>query len=116
MQLLEGLKRLGQRLFVEQFLGFLAKLDFGIEVLLHVEVAQLSSDSHLVEELFNEEMVVVPQVGVFGSRHRTDFFPAVLKGMEIVVGLLQRLIGSDDLFQFLEEGLFLGEVFLLLVL
>ena len=61
-------------------------------------------------------MISVPKIGILGGRDGADFLPTVLQGAEVVVGLLQRLIGSNDSFEFFEDSLLLGEVLLFLLL
>ena len=112
MEFLEGF---GHRLLTEQFFGAFAEYDLSVEVLLHVEVTQLAVDVDLVEEFLHQEVVGVPEVGVFGSRHLTDGFPSFLECAELVVGLFEGLLRSDQLFEFFEDGAFLQQVFLFLL-
>src|SRR5574344_212358 len=65
VQLLEFLEGLAERFLIQQLFGFLAKLDLGIEIFLHVQITQFAANLYFVKELLDKEMIAAPKVGAF---------------------------------------------------
>ena len=104
---------LGDGRFHDEFFGFLADEGLALEVFLLVEEHEFLVHLDLAEELFDEEVVVLPKAVDFGARHVADGFPAFLDGVEVVVGLFQALVVVvDELAEFVKDFLFLFQVFL----
>ena len=114
MELLEFLERGNDILFLRQFLGLLAELLLGLQVLLEVEVAQVAVDLDQVVELLHVELVGVVDVPEGRDGNRADFAPAVLDLAELREGVPHLALLFDQGFQFLDDGLLLHEVVLAL--
>lgn len=99
----------------DELLGFLTKGHFLFKVAFKVEVAELFVDFYLIEELFDEEVVVLPKVVDVFARDVADRFPVVLNGIELVVGGLEGFVFVvNELPQLVKDMLFFFEVFLFL--
>ena len=75
--------------FEKQFFRFLAKSDFGFQVLFQVQVLQLFVQLDLIKEFLNQEMIVLPEVVDLCTRNHPDLFPTVLEVFKLIVGFLE---------------------------
>ena len=111
LELLEGLYHI---FFLCQGFCALAVGGFGFQVLLEVQIPQLPVDIYQVVELGDIQLIGVVDVAEVLLRHRAGLPPAVLDVAEVresvfhLAGLLYQGL------EFLDDGLFFGQVFLAL--
>ena len=116
-EVLQALEGLGDRRLHDELFGAFAQFYLLLEVALLVEGAELAVDLQFVEELFNLEVVVLPEVVHLLAGHLTDGFPALLDVVELVhSGAHLLLFGVDELAHLFDKGLLGLEVLFLLLL
>ena len=102
--------------FQYERIGFLAKLQLGLVVLLQVQIAQFLVDLDEIVEILNVHVVRFPQVFQVGLGHGARLLPATLQLAEGIERMVERFVAVDQFFELLDD-LQLGPVigFFLLV-
>ena len=102
--------------FQYERIGFLAKLQLGLVVLLQVQIAQFLVDLDEIVEILYVHVVRFPQVFQVGLGHGARLLPATLQLAEGIERMVERFVAVDQFFELLDD-LQLGPVigFFLLV-
>ena len=104
MQLLQLVERVDDRRLEQQRLGLLAEGHLLLVVLLQVQVAQLLVDLDEVVEVLHVQVVGLPQVLDVLLRHDAGLLPALLQLAELREGIVDRLVGIDQLLELLDDA------------